>query len=581
LNTEKFSSRLLDDVSVRIELDTRRALKSVYCPSHSAEIKRNGDTHAVIGWEARSVRPDTDFKLVFSTARDLVGIDLLTHRDSGEEGYFLMLASPGQVSKSEIQPKNIVFVIDTSGSMARGKLEQAKKALRFCLENLSVDDHFDIVRFSTESEPLFGELVRADRKNIDKAASFVETLKPMGGTALASALDKATSMVAGTGAGHSDTPSYILFMTDGLPTVGETREDAIIKHLDPANHCRVFTLGVGNDVNTNLLDRIASTTRAVSQYVLPKEDLEIKLSNLYDKIRQPVLTNLSLKVDGVTVSKLYPTDLPDLFNGDMLVLFGRYHGSGNATITLSGNLAGQRKQFVEEVRFPESSSANDYVPRLWATRRVGWLLDEIRLHGESSELKDEVIQLARTHGIVTPYTSYLIMEDEARHNVPLSLRSAAPAGADRDTMDFARGAFESAKAEAKDSAARTGARAVDNAQRIDMMKSSWNAGQIAQSAPVATAAPMPTAGPVGYKQQGQNQGMLQNARVVNGRSFYQNGNTWVDANAQMQRNLKQKEVKLGSDEYFALLKSNPNMPQWLSVGSEVDIVIGETLYQIR
>src|SRR5918993_1019883 len=200
LNTEKFSSRPLKDVSVKVELACKRAIKSVYSPSHSVEIRRHGDRGASIGYEERDARPDTDFKLIFSRTDDPVGIDLLTYRTSPDEGYFLLLASPGMDEAGKtVQNRDICFVLDTSGSMAGPKMEQAKRALTFCLANLNPGDRFEVVRFSTEAEGLFNGLVAADREHVTKAQEFVDAMKPIGGTAIDDALAKAIELSPGRG----------------------------------------------------------------------------------------------------------------------------------------------------------------------------------------------------------------------------------------------------------------------------------------------------------------------------------------------------------------------------------------------
>jgi len=280
MGTEKFSSAALKDVAISVTLDGKAPLKSVYSPSHPVEIRRDGARRAVIGWEARDVWPDADFRLVFSRTPNPVGIDFLASRSTGDDGYFMLMASPGiRVDRNDVQPKDICFVLDTSGSMAGAKLEQARKALRFCLANLGSDDRFQVIRFSTEAEPLFDGLVPADMDHLDQAGRFIDGLRPMGGTAIGDALSRALALRGAGGAagrpkpgtaeagGATDggsRPYMVIFLTDGLPTVGETREDALVGTLaGAAAAMRVFCFGIGNDVNTHLLDRIASQTRAV------------------------------------------------------------------------------------------------------------------------------------------------------------------------------------------------------------------------------------------------------------------------------------------------------------------------------
>src|SRR5436190_11025156 len=419
LSTEKFSAQPIKSLSLKVEVKTEQPLASIYSPSHKVEIKRDGPNRAVIGYESKDEKPDTDFQLVYSSETRDIGLSLITRKSGGEDDYFLLLAAPTVAKDNKSAPKDVVFVVDTSGSMAGAKLQQAKKALQFCVENLNADDRFEIVRFSTEAESLFGKLSEADSEHRKRASNFIADLKPIGGTAIADALQ--TAFKARTE--KSERPFVIIFLTDGLPTVGTRNPDEIVADVKKAgDDARIFSFGVGSDVNTQLLDQIAEGTRAFSQYVLENEDLEVKVSNFYTRIKEPVLTNAHLEFGGgVRTSKLYPAQLPDLFKGDQLVVTGRYIGSGEVEAKLTGMANGREQTFNYKVKFNDSS--NDYVARLWATRRVGFLLDEIRIHGETSELRDEATDLARRYGIVTPYTAYLIVEDEDRRRVPMADRS--------------------------------------------------------------------------------------------------------------------------------------------------------------
>ena len=593
LNTEKFSARPLENVSVKVNLACKEPIKGLYSPSHNVEIKRDGESKATVGYEERNVRPDTDFKLIYSRSKSPVGVDLLTYKNTPDDGYFLLLASPGLDASagSKVQARDICFVIDTSGSMAEAggkKMEQAKKALSFCLQNLNEGDRFEIVRFSTEAEAFFGALKDANKENVAKAQEFVQNLKPIGGTAIEDALASATRTFTDQGKTNPSRPYVVIFLTDGQPTIGETNEDALLKKssvLIGAN-CRVFSFGIGVDVNTHLLDRIALETKAFSQYVLPQENLEVKLSSFYTKISQPVLSNVQLAFTGgdIRTSQIYPGSMPDLFKGEMLIAFGRYSGKGPAAVKISGTINGERREFVTDVNFVEHDTSRAFIPQLWATRRVGWLLDEIRLRGESAELKDEVTRLAREHGIVTPYTSYLIVEDERRRAIPLAMQTQREFAADAAAAAPAEAKYESARAEAVDRSKRAGAGAVENAQDLESLKSSTNVaqsraqGERLAKRPSVASQPGAAGNVSGYK---MAQNYAQQARVVKGRAFYQNGATWTDATAQSKKDLKNKQLAFNSDEYFALLAQHPDAAEWLALGNEVDVVLGDTLYQIR
>jgi len=597
LNTEKFSAAPIKTVSVKVELATQRPLKTIYSPSHNVEIRRHGSIRATVGFESRNVRPDTDFQVVFSTEDADVGVNLMTYRNGDGDGYFLLLASPGADIKSgRIVPKDVTFVLDTSGSMAGNKLAQAKRALQFCVENLNDDDRFEIIRFSTEAEPFFDKLEKASEGNRQRAADFIKGLKPIGGTAIEEALRKAlelrpdkvapaslqatrysgTSPDAGKDAGATGRPYVVIFLTDGQPTVGVTDEKQILSTVKRAGgNTRVFCFGIGTDVNTHLLDNITDATRAFSQYVLPDEDIELKVSGFFTKIKEPVLANPLLRFSGnIRPGKIYPSPLPDLFKGEQLIVVGRYSHDGRAVVTIEGTINGMTKKFTDEVKFPTRNTEHDFIPRLWATRRIGFLLDEIRLHGENRELRDEVTDLARKYGIVTPYTAYLIVEDESRRNVPVPMRSLQTFDADRE----ARGAM--GKAWSGLNADVSGGQAVFGARSSSAFKLAPNAAEAiavgrneAQQSVIA-ASPVPTQTTARVVQYAQQQ------RFVRGRAFFQNGSQWIDSNVQAMPNARRVQVRFNSQDYFDLVAKHPHALAWFAVGRNVQVALDNTVYEV-
>jgi len=577
LNTEKFSAALIKSVSLKVELECKQDLKAVYSPSHQVDIQRHERNKATIGFEASNVKPDTDFQLFFSSeSKHDVSVDLLSYNDGtdAEGGSFLLTISP-KTEKALISNKDIVFVMDTSASMAdNGKLDQAKRALLFCLKNLESGDRFEIVRFSTEAEPLFGTLVETTDGNRAKAEQFIKELKPIGGTAIEAALLQA--LEAGKNPGGRPRPFMVVFLTDGKPTMGNMDENDIVAKVVRAageRVVRVFCFGIGTDVNTHLLDKITEKTRAASQYVLPNEDIEVKVSNFYTKISQPVLADVKLAFSGgVKVFKMAPAELPDLFQGEQLVVFGRYTGSGDAAITLEGAVNGARRTFTYEKSFAARAEDNAFIPRLWATRRVGYLLDQIRLNGDNKEVRDEVTALARQYGIVTPYTAYLIVEDESRRNIPVARRTLQTI--DGDT--FVR--KESSRMFAEVNAAKSGHAAVGGAQAFDSLK------RAAAPSAAMDANLSAQRGQIGPAKDGGErvQAAIQNQQTRNlaGRTFYQNGAQWVDSAVQQRQNARRVQVKFNTDEYFALMKRHVNASQWMSVGRNVQLVLDDTIYEV-
>jgi Ca-activated chloride channel family protein len=595
LNTEKFSAAPLKNISIKVELTSERPLKSIYSPTHAVEVKRHGSLRATVGFEDNNVRPDTDFTLYFAPEKDELGVNLITHKTGSDDGYFLLLASPGlDVQEKRVTPKDVVFVLDTSGSMAGKKLDQARKALQFCVENLNSGDRFEIVRFSTEVEPLFDKLVPASSRNRDQAEQFIKNLKPIGGTAIDDALKKALTLQNETGESSEPKPNsrpfVIIFLTDGRPTIGETDETQIVTAVKRANEgrTRIFCFGIGTDVNTHLLDKITEETRAFSQYVLPEEDLEVKLSNFYAKIKDPVLANPTLKFTGnVRITKMYPQPLPDLFRGDQLVLVGRYSGRGDSAIILEGMVNGATRKFTYEVNFPRSSDDHEFIPRLWATRRVGYLLDEIRLRGENAELRDEVTELARQFGIVTPYTAYLIVEDEARRNVPLAMQTQPQIYSDSLARREAAANWDSFKSDRDGDKAVSGARygyALKSADApavaaADGMVEAERALGVSRAGGGGSLSTV-TASPVEQSKLrlalNSNQGQF-----IAGRNFYQNNrNEWVEESVQKLQNAKRQRIQFNSNEYFAFAAKERRALPWLALGQNVQFVLDDTLYEI-
>jgi Ca-activated chloride channel family protein len=594
LNTEKFTAKPLRSVSVKLELESKRALKSIYSPTHKVEVKRDGAHKATLGFEANDVRPDGDFQVFYTQDDSDLGVNLLTYKPAGEDGYFLLLASPGvERRNSQVMQKDVVFVLDTSGSMQGAKLAQAKKALAFCVENLNDGDRFELLRFATEVEPLFNNLREATKENRSTAQKFIETLKPIGGTAIDDALRKAVALRPENGT----RPYVVVFLTDGRPTVGTIDENQILASATKSKTglTRIFCFGIGTDVNTHLLDKIAEETKAFSTYVLPEEDIEVKVSSFFTKIKEPVLASPVLKFpDGVRVTKIYPAPLPDLFKGEQLIVAGRYSTSGDGAVQIEGNMSGETKRFAYDVKFPGESSEHDFIPRLWATRRVGYLLDEIRLRGESKELKDEVTELARKYAIVTPYTAYLIIEDEQRRNVPLSsqtLRRSALtdqlglSGAQASTRYYklqtdkaGDGAVASSRSFNSLKQANTPGEAIASGN-YDIYRGDATA-TYSYSANTFSTGGAVTAPALVRKNELAARQTQEQGRFAAGKTFFRNGEKWVDSDVQKQANASRSRLRFGSKEYFDLVTKQPQSKSWLALGANVEFTIGDTVYEV-
>ncbi len=322
-------------------------------------------------------------------------------------------------------------------------MDQAREAAVFILQHLSPEDRFGVIAFDHEILELTAGVVAASGENVSAAVREVQRLTARGQTNIHGALLRALQWLE-----PSDHPQYVLFLTDGLPTAGKTDTDVIVRDVTAANEtrARLFVFGVGYDVNAQLLDLLAEHNRGATTYVTPGESLEAALSSFYTKIAEPALSDLRVTVEGVAVSELYPVQLPDLFYGSQVVLFGRYAGSGPAKVTLSGKRGADQISFSFDVVFPDQAREAEFLPRLWAARKIGHLLNLIRL-GEKSEeeLKPLIIELATKYGIATPYTSFLVREEERAQVAPPPSAFMAPAG--KQAVGAAQAAKSLAEAE--------------------------------------------------------------------------------------------------------------------------------------
>ena len=543
----------IGSVSGRVELESKDPLRNIYSPTHAIEVKQNGTGRAAVSFENQG--EPQDFQLFYALSREDFGVTLLTHREPGKDGYFLLMVSPkDEWSEQEYAAKDIVFVLDTSGSMAdAAKMEKARAALLYGIKILRPADRFNVISFAGEEHLLASELINADENGRARATRFVEALRPVGGTNIDAALTAAREQITrSSNLGH---PRMIVFLTDGLPTVGQTNIEQILANAKSAGEARIFPFGVGYDVNTSLLDRLASQSGGVADYIEPKEDLEVKVSNFFSRISYPVLSDLRLDMAGVETDLSYPRALPDLFRGSQLTIIGRYRNPIDMNfvrLTLTGKSGGsERKFFYNNLHFALNEEANDFLPRLWATRRVGWLMEQVRTNGEQPELRDEIVDLGTRYGIVTPYTSYLAVEETetAKNNFARQPISRVQG------LGNARGGLNAPPPPAPrpaDATATTGNIAVQQSKRAR-----------AQQEVIRVDKDESTA-----------------LRIAGGKTFYLRDGVWTDADFKAGMTLPQTVVKFGSDEYFALLKQKPRLAAFFSLGEKVVVVLDRTVYRV-
>lgn len=427
LGTFKHGNKPIETLNVIVRVETGEQIKTLYSPTHQLDIQRPDNNHAVAKVSLKNVAGPDDLRLFYGTVGGLVGMNVLTYRPTEqEEGYFLLLASPEIKSSQSVRiERSLIFVCDRSGSMSGKKIDQTKEALKFLIQQLKPGDTFNIVAYDSNVEAFRPELQRVDETTIKAALAYADGLYSGGSTNIDGALQSGLKMLT-----DAKRPSYVLFLTDGLPTVGEMNEHKIAANAKLANsvNARLFAFGVGYDVNSRLLDRLSSGQRGVSLYVKPNENIEAHVSGLYNKIGSPILTDLALNIEfdgtaygSAAISRTYPRQLTDLYRGEQLVYVGRYKPTGTAKITLTGSISGDKQTFSCAGDFVRKSNDESlgFVEKLWATRRIGEIIDELDLKGQNKELIDELVQLSMKHGIITPYTSFL-----ADENVQLADRAA-------------------------------------------------------------------------------------------------------------------------------------------------------------
>jgi Ca-activated chloride channel family protein len=403
---------------------------------------------------------------------------------------------------------------------------------------------------------------------VKNAEEFIAQFKAQGGTNINESLRTGLEMLNGTGstADGAARPNMLLFFTDGLPTVGETNNQKILANVKDANktRIRVFDFGVGNDVNTHFLDKLADQNNGYAVNVLPKEDIEVKVSDFYAKVSTPLMMNVKVDWGGVEVYDFYPQQMPDLFKGSQLIVAGRYKTKGegiNTAIRISGDMGGRQQTFTEDVVFPNSGFSDDFIPRLWATRKIGYLEDEIRLHGTNRELVEEIIRLSKEHGILTEYTSFLVDIDVNAPRLPAAAgmpgmgRARVLAKSDRELAADADKQIEGLRRQEAQGGAGGGSGVSQSVNR--------KAGKEAFQAPAQS-------GNVIVTERGDKV-QLGGLKNVSQRSFVQNGAQWVDVNFKDSHKLV--KVKAFSPAYFQLANAHPRMAQYLSVSNDVIIVI--------
>ena len=585
MKTDALATSTLEDFTLTVDIKNKLPIRNLYSPTHQVGTRTRGN-EAWASMEKNSFSLADDFVLYWTVDDKDVGLTVLTYKDESEPGYFMLLASPrDDFRDKEIIGKRVSFVVDISGSMAGQKIQATKQALDYCISKLGEDDLFNVIPFGSYVEKFSDKLVPANRDNVQKARAFVQQIEAVGGTNI----DEAFQAAFEGASGSSQAPHIIVFMTDGRPTVGETDIGKLLTIVQGRNKdsARIFVFGVGEDLNTVLLDKLADNNGGRASYLKGDASLQQEVTAFYDRISYPVLSDLKLEVTNVGIFGTHPNKLPGLFRGSQLVLLGRYRNPGRANVTLTGQSGRGQRTFTYTADFASAGTEHKFIPRLWAQRQVGMLLSEIREKGETPGLVEEVTQLATSFGIITPYTSYLVveptmqqprpdlvrrgMDDERMANRPQggpapetkSVFAPAPAEAEAD-KDFAApsaapmGSGGYGKGDGYVSKSKKESRARDSLRTSSGETAVAAAREIGklQDATVAGARQAPTA-------------------VVRalGRKFKFDSGYYVDEKSSAGD--KTLTIKAYSDAYFLVLKLRPELKDALKLGEKIKVNVGK------
>lgn len=526
--------------TITVELAARAPIGLLHSPSHELEVVQAGERSRTLRVAKRSQKDPGAFRLCYTTVGEASQptAALFAYPDPTiGGGYFLLLASAPQPAAGTAARREVTLVLDRSGSMAGRKLEQAKAAALQVLEGLADGEGIQILDYGNDVAAAFAQPVAKSKQTMATARAYLDAIRPHGGTNIHDAL--LTALRAPTLPG---TVPLVLFLTDGLPTVGPTSEKELKAMVATGNtHARrVFCFGVGVDVNAPLLDRVAETTRATTAYVLPDEDVEVQVARTFARLGQPVLAlpSLGLADEPSRLREVLPRALPDLFVGEQLVVLGQYRGEQDLRFVLRGGTPQGARDFQFTLPVTTASTAHAFVPRLWASRQIAFLVDELRQQGGDlggplgagsrdpfadprlRELRDEILRLSTRYGVLGEYTAFLATE-----------------GSRLDDWRELTSACQSAL-QGRAVATRSGLAAVNQgsnlwAQKQQAVANPRNCYFDAQMQVVETAA----------------------VQQVCDRAFFRRGQRWIDGNSVLQQRLEpDQQIEVGSDAFFALLR---------------------------
>ncbi|MEO5904411.1 MAG: VIT domain-containing protein [Gemmatimonadaceae bacterium] len=497
---------------------------SAYSPTHALTTARRGDRREVTVSGSAS-----EITLLVPVRRSSEpAISVLSYAPRNDDGFALITLSPPAVAP-RVTPRDVTLVLDVSGSMSGVKIQQARAAGKQVLATLNSSDRFRLIDFSTDVRSFRDAFVRATRENVEQGSRYLESLDASGSTNISGALDAALREAA-----SSDRLGLVLFVTDGEPTIGERDPDVIAARVARLRgNRRIFSFGVGADLNAALIERLAVEGRGTAQFVRPDESVERAVSVVASRLTNPVVTDVRVYADGVRLLKRLPAEAVDIFAGQDFAMLTRYSGSGATRLRFEGQTANGPVSWTSRVAFPSSSRENSFVARLWATQRIGYLSAEKRRNGRSREIDDEIRDLGERYAIPTEFTSYLVVEPGMMNQAVIRQRASGTVagvatGAANAPSPSAK-AFDAARAASEQRAAKS----LAAADEIDFAKRN-------------------TSGVT---------------RRVGARLFTFRAGTWTDA--ARSDSVRTVKIKPFSEAYFKLIDAIPELREVFALGEKV------------
>ncbi|MCK5219071.1 VWA domain-containing protein, partial [bacterium] len=385
--------------SFGLTINSGVSLARLTSPSHDINIEYTGKTSAHIGLKESNQTNNRDVVIQYSLAGDKIESGLLMNIGKKEDFFLLMLEPPQRVAANMIVPREYIFIIDVSGSMRGFPLNVTKALMRDLLGNLKSSDFFNVMLFSGGNSVLSGQSLPATRSNLEKAIALVERQRGGGGTELMPALKKAMALPRR----EENISRSMVIVTDGYVTVEKDAFDYIRKHLNKGN---VFSFGIGSSVNRFLIEGLARAGMGEPFIILNDREAKSKAVQFKEYIESPVLTDIQVKFNGLNVSDVEPCSIPDLFAKKPVVVFGKYHGTPQGTITVTGKTAGQPYRQDIRVSAGDITTRNQALRYLWARHRIMRLADMVKLSYDDKQVK-EVTQLGLDYNLLTDYTSFV------------------------------------------------------------------------------------------------------------------------------------------------------------------------------